>query len=70
MSESSPEQAIFRLRFSHHYICYGGTIMDYKDLNAFEIVERSIMQCKEENESLLTHESVDFFMQSGLNDDM
>lgn len=44
--------------------------MDYKDLNAFEIVERSIMQCKEENESLLTHESVDFFMQSGLNDDM
>ena len=44
--------------------------MDYKDLNAFEIVERSIMQCKEENEAILTHESVDFFMQSGLNDDM
>ena len=44
--------------------------MDYKDLNAFEIVERSIMQCKEENDSILTHESVDFFMQSGLNDDM
>ena len=44
--------------------------MDYKDLNAFEIVERSIMQCKEENDSILTLESVDFFMQSGLNDDM
>lgn len=53
-----------------YYIIYGGFIMDYKDLNAFEIVERSIMQCKEENESILTHESVDFFMQSGLNDDM
>ena len=44
--------------------------MDYKDLNAFEIVERSIMQCKEENESIRTRESEDFFLQSGLNDDM
>lgn len=44
--------------------------MDYKDLNAFEIVERSIMQCKEENESILSHDEADFFMQSGLNDDM
>ena len=44
--------------------------MDYKNLNAFEIVERSIMQCKEENESILTYEEADFTMQSGLNDDM
>ena len=44
--------------------------MDYKDLNAFEIVERSIMQCKEENDAILAHEESDFFMQSGLNDDM
>ena len=44
--------------------------MDYKNLNAFEIVERSIMQCKEDNESILSYDCDDFFMQSGLNDDM
>lgn len=44
--------------------------MDYKDLNVFEIVERSIMQCKEENDALVTPEAEDFFMESGLNDNM
>ena len=44
--------------------------MDYKDLNVFEIVERSIMQVKEDNESIQVYENDDFFMQSGLNDNM